>query len=177
LIAAFDATVLLYLFDAGANSPVDPSTGESVTHCKDRVAGLIASIQQSRSKIIIPAPALAEVLVYGDVAAPEWLRILGSTKHIKIAPFDERAAVEYAAMEQARLVVGSKPSSTRAKAKFDAQIVAIARVEQAQIIYSDDDDIKRLAGDGMTVHGIASLPVPDELAQMPLFDPDREVDT
>ncbi|MFX6011401.1 hypothetical protein ABTE87_22180, partial [Acinetobacter baumannii] len=54
----------------------------------------------------------------------------------------------------------TKPTSSRTKAKFDDQIVAIARVERATVIYSDDADIAKLAGPSVTVIGMASLPMP-----------------
>jgi hypothetical protein len=47
------------------------------------------------------------------------------------------------------------------KVKFDRQIVAIARVEGAERIYSNDDDIKRLgASDGIEVITLDDLELP-----------------
>jgi predicted nucleic acid-binding protein len=119
------------------------------------------------AKIIIPTPALGEVLVKAQQAAPELLRYLTSSKHFRVAPFDAMAAVEYATMHGARL---GKTITNRAKAKFDEQIVAIARVENAAIIYSDDADIVKLAGPRMQVLGIASLPLPVAKAQGDMFE-------
>jgi hypothetical protein len=76
---------------------------------------------------------------------PELLRILSSSRHFRIAPFDERAAVEFAARQAERIAASERaPAATRTKAKFDDQIVAIA-VEGATTIYSDDEDISKLA--------------------------------
>ena len=45
--------------------------------------------------------------------------------------------------------------------KFDRQIVAIARVEGAERIYANDDDIKRLgASDGIEVTTLDDLELP-----------------
>jgi hypothetical protein len=63
--------------------------------------------------------------------------------------------------------------------KFDRQIVAIARTEGAQVIYSDDADLRRFArAAGIDVVGIADLPLPPESAQhgMPLDVPSGRSD-
>ena len=66
---------------------------------------------------------------------PELLRILSSSKHFRLASFDERAAAEFAARQAERIAAGERaPAATRAKAKFDDQIVAIAAVEDATTI-------------------------------------------
>jgi predicted nucleic acid-binding protein len=161
LIVAFDASILIFVLDDSAKAPVDPKTGHRVTRCKERVQYLIETLQRDGAKIIVPTPSIAEVLVRAQQAAPEWLRILNSSKHFRIAPFDERAAVEFAASQANRVGQGIKAVvGGRQKAKFDDQIVAIAAVESATVIYSDDEDIKRLAGTRFEVRGIAELPLP-----------------
>lgn len=169
---AFDATVLVYLLDERANPPVDVRTGTPVDRCPERVRALIDSLSHQNAKIVIPTPALAEVLVKAQSAAPEWLRILNASKHFRIASFDERAAIEFAATQASRKRL-SGSGVPRQKAKFDDQIVAIATVERAEIIYSDDEDIRRLAGGRFEVIGVADLPLPPEDAQtvLPLPDP------
>jgi PIN domain. len=170
LIVAFDASTLIYLFDDQAAAPADPSSGKPVERCQDRVEHLIERLAKAKAKIIIPTPALAEVLVRAQDGAPERLRILKSSKHFKIVPFDERAAVEFAATQTARQIAGSKsPSSSRTKAKFDDQIVAIAAVEGVTEIYSDDSDIAKLAGSHMKVFGMRDLALPPEDAQGDIF--------
>jgi predicted nucleic acid-binding protein len=171
MIVAFDASVLVYLLDENA-APPRGDDGQLVSACQARVSHLIAELQRTKSKIVIPAPSLAEVLVYGGAAGAEWLSILNTSRHIMIAPFDERAAIEYSVMERAR-VSGARAASPRAKAKFDHQIVAISRVEGAERIYSDDGDIRRLWGDDDRVIGISALPLPPQDAQLTIeFDPD-----
>jgi predicted nucleic acid-binding protein len=169
LIAAADASVLLHMLDAAVPAPNDPATGSPVVDCKQRIDHLIATLAKKHGRLVIPTPALSEVLVRAGAAGPEWLRLLGQNRSIRIVPFDTRAAVECAAMAAERLSKnsGAKP---RWKAKFDEQIVAIANVEGATAIYSDDDDISRLAREGVEVIGIAALPLPPQDAQGNFLD-------
>jgi predicted nucleic acid-binding protein len=169
VIVAFDATVLLYFLDEKAKPPKQATSDAPVARCKERVEYLIASLQASKARIVIPTPVLAEVLVRAGGAASEWLVRLSNTRHFRVAPFDERAAVEFAVTQAERLESGAKPvSTTWAQAKFDAQIMAIAAVEQASVIYSDDGHIKKSAGSRFEVIGIEDLPLPPEDPQISL---------
>ena len=85
MIVAFDASILVYVIDELARPPVDPATGEPVDRCHERVTHLLETLQQQNAKIIIPTPALAEVLVRVTTGGPELLRILASSKHFRIS--------------------------------------------------------------------------------------------
>lgn len=166
MIVAFDASILVYVIDEEAKPPIDPATGKPVDRCHARVMHLLESLQQQSAKIVIPTPALAEVLVRAAKGGPEYLRNLSSSKHFRIAPFDERAAVEFAARQAERIAASDRaPASTRTKAKFDDQIVAIAAVEGATTIYSDDEDIAKLAEGRFEVIRIAAIALPPQSAQ------------
>lgn len=163
---AIDATVLAYFFDAEAAPPLDAS-GVPVALCRERITLLISELQKAKATIIIPAPALSEILVYAGDAAPNWLSVLSNTKYCRIADFDQLAAVECAVMAKRRIEAGPRREGyTKRKVKFDEQIVAIALVEQADEILSDDSDIRALAGDRMLVRGIGELPVPAQDLQI-----------
>jgi hypothetical protein len=166
LIVALDATVLTFLFEKDANAPIDPQTGEPLERCYDRVNHLIAEMAANSAKIVIPTPALAEILVKAGEAGPEWLNIIEKSRHFVIADFDVRAAAEHAAqmINSPRPIAGRKQ-----KAKFDYQIIAIARVAGAEAIYSFDGDIAKDAGPGLKVCGGFDLPLPPEPAQKNLF--------
>lgn len=166
MIVAFDASILIYVIDEQAKPPTDPATGNPVDRCRERVTHLLESLQQQNAKIVIPTPALAEVLVRAAKGGPEFLRILSSSKHFRIAPFDERAAVEFAARQAERIAANERaPAATRTKAKFDDQIVAVASIEGATTIYSDDEDIAKLAEGRFRVVKIAAITLPPESAQ------------
>jgi predicted nucleic acid-binding protein len=127
-------------------APIDPATGAPVSNCKKRLDFLIATLQRDKTKIVIPTPVLGELLVRGGRAGQEWLAILNKSRFFRIAGFDERAAVEFAATQAERVASGQKnEGAKRAKAKFDDQIVAIAAIEGATVIYSDNSHIKNLA--------------------------------
>ena len=125
-------------------------------------------MQQARATLIIPTPALSEILVYAGEAAAEWLSILAGLRCVRIAPFDTLAAVECAHLAHSRMVDGRPTDVTKRKAKFDEQIIAIAIVEEADEILTDDVHIRRLVAGRMTVRGIADLPLPPEDRQMGL---------
>ena len=126
MIVVFDASVLIFLIEKHANAPLDPATGEPVDRCMDRIENLIATLQREKAKIIVPTPGLGEILVRAGNAAPDWLRILSRSAQFRIAPFDERAAVEFAAAQSSRLANKVKSAAaSRAKSKFDDQIDAL----------------------------------------------------
>jgi hypothetical protein len=166
VIVAFDASILTYIIDENAKPPTDPATLAAVTFCKERVRYLLDTLQQAGAKIIIPTPALAEVLVKAGAAASTIVSELTTSKHFRVVDFDVRAAVEFAARQSIR----PRGVVPRTKAKFDDQILAIATVENAVIIYSDDGDIASAAPPNMTVIGIAALEVPPAKAQHEMFD-------
>jgi predicted nucleic acid-binding protein len=170
LIAAFDASVLIFLFEKEASGPMDPATGRPLDHCYDRVNHLVATLTQDRAKIIIPTPSLAEILVKAGSAAPEWLRFINESRYIRVVPFDVRAAVEFAAIQRDRTQSGAKRTEPRAKAKFDDQIISIALVEGADVIYSYDEGLAKAAAPQMTVISILDLPLPPTNPQLNMLE-------
>lgn len=172
MIVVFDTSTLIYLFKPDAPGPMYPATQVCVDRCGDRITYLLSQLQKSKAKIVIPAPAVAELLTYSGPAGPEWVRILTTSKHFTVSSFDILAAIECAELARARLERPKAAQGDRRKAKFDEQIVAIAKVEGATAIYSDDADIRKLVGDAMTVAGMADLDLPPVDAQGELmFDP------
>lgn len=89
--------------------------------------------------------------------------ILETNRAIRLVDFNMLAAVEASVMIAQVFGSGSKPVGTdaRVKIKFDIMIAAIAKVNSATVIYSDDPDIARLGKRfGFGVIGIAQLPEP-----------------
>lgn len=158
-MVVFDASILLFVFDE--------STPSSVPRAKERVEYLIDQLSEAGEKIIVPTPALSECLVHAGPAGPEYLTIIGKQSCFRVASFDERAAVEAAVRifhaRQRGQRRGGNPDASKTKIKFDRQIVAIATVEGATAVYSDDSDVRGYAAEaGMEAYQLSDLPLPPE---------------
>ncbi|WP_420381701.1 hypothetical protein [Novosphingobium sp.] len=168
MIAVADTSVLLHFFDPDCRAPLGDD-GQQIGQCKERVEALILRLSRDGDVLIVPTPTLAEILTRAGAAGPVWLGAIEGKRAIRIEPFGLMAAVECAAMSATRKA--RNPDSNRAKSKFDEQIIAIARVVGADEIYSDDVDIRKLAGSDFTVYGIADLPPPPPQSQPDMFEP------
>ena len=159
----FDASFLIPLLDAKVKLGSTPDA---------KLAHLLITLEKAREKILIPTPALSEVLVNADEAAPQYLEFLNKTRVFEIVPFDQLAAVEVAESMRIAKQQGNKrggTNSTWRKAKFDQQIVAIAKVKGARVVYSDDGDIEHyLKGTSIEVINFSKLPLPPAKAQTEL---------
>jgi len=126
-----------------------------------RIDHLVATIQKTGERIVVPTPALSELLVKAGDAGPEYLNIIARSKFFRVAEFGERAAVEAAALTRDAKSQGAKrgatPGSTWEKVKFDRQIVAIALVVGAATIYTTDEQLARHA----TAAGIVAIALDD----------------
>ncbi|WP_368506927.1 type II toxin-antitoxin system VapC family toxin [Bradyrhizobium lupini] len=126
---------------------------------------LIQMLDKQRDVIVVPTPALSELLIGAGDAAPQYLDILNRTPRFRIAAFGPRAAVEAAERHRRASRNNDKREGAEswAKLKFDRQIIAIARVEGADCIYSNDDDIRRYSkAEGLEVIRLGDLPEPPE---------------
>ena len=168
-MVVLDATILLLLLRPESGVPLD-AAGRPVDHAPARVDFLIRELEKQGSRILIPTPVLSEVLVRaGATASQQIIDAISRRPVFRIEAFDTRAAIEVAAMTRSALDSKSKKGgsdSTWAKIKYDRQIVAIARVNQASAIYSDDRDIRSIAAQAdISVIGLADLQFPPEAAQ------------
>ncbi|WP_426207694.1 type II toxin-antitoxin system VapC family toxin [Massilia sp. TWP1-3-3] len=139
-MVVFDNSILVLAFDENANPPTDPATDELLTECAARVDYLIKSLSKAKTRVLIPTPVMAEYLVRAGVDRDKRLAELTSSRVFVIAPFDIRAAVECAGIEDAdyaRLRVVPE-SEVKAKVKFDRQIIATAIARGATVIYTGD---------------------------------------
>ena len=80
MMPVFDATTLLLFLEPDARAPLDPATNKPVTDAKARIDQLIDTLEKGRETIVIPTPALSEVLVHAGEAGPEYLEILNTTR-------------------------------------------------------------------------------------------------
>lgn len=134
-MVVFDATVLIDYLNPRTHS--------------DRLAKLehlISELEKSKTKILIPTPALSEFLAGAGKARDSYYQKLSAASAFQVLTFDARAAMECALMMNETYTQADKKAraKTWAKAKFDWQIIAIAKVSGASAIYSDDGDISRM---------------------------------
>src|SRR5688572_2086922 len=134
-MVVIDATMFMLFLQPNARAPV------GIRHARERVLGLIEEMEEARVKVVIPTPALAEVLVRVDAnRSEEIVDLINRHFTLRIEPFDARAAIEVAAMTRVALEEKrgkGDDQATWAKVKYDRQIVAIAKVVGATAIYSD----------------------------------------
>jgi hypothetical protein len=172
-MVVLDASMLMLFFRPGAGVPLD-AKGQPVSRPADRIKHLIDELDKQGIRIAIPAPALSEILVRAGTAASQVIVTeLGKLYRFSVEPFDQRAAIELAAMLRDELPSGKKGmkagAETWAKLKFDRQIVAIAKVISATMIYSDDGDLEAVAmRSGIPVTRVCDLPLPPEDPQQSL---------
>ena len=166
----FDANTLVLLLDPTLPAPDDKATGKPVTEVEKRIKHLVGTLQENREKIIIPTPALAEVLTHADLAGADYFTKLSRSAAFRIEPFGTRAAIELAQMTSSAINKGDKRdkvSATWNKVKFDRQIVAIAKVNKVSMIYSDDENLTKFAtAQDISVTMISQLQLPPTEAQM-----------
>jgi hypothetical protein len=117
-------------------------------------------MDEERAEIVIPMPAVAELLTVASRDPGDVLALIDTQARFQLADFDRRAAIECGIMLRTALPKAARGGASRTAVKFDAQILAIAKVSGASTIYTDDDRLPaqaRLAG--MTAIGFWSLPV------------------
>jgi predicted nucleic acid-binding protein len=155
----FDASYLVVFLNKNPE-PAKDRLGQPVVKFKERVEYLASSINSSGEQIGIPTPAMAEVLVRAGKGRSQFVAILSDRMRFQIVPFDARGAIEAAELI-AMIKTNSETWGTHAKVKFDIQIVATAKAEDATTIYSDDRDIESFAKRlKIPVMRICDLPLP-----------------
>jgi hypothetical protein len=171
-MVVFDATMLSLLLREGAKAPLDPVSGKPVEYAAIRIAHLVEQLEKSRTIIIIPTPALTEILIRAGAAGPAIVARIQKSSVLRIQSFDARAAVELAQMTNALTSAADKRAAIDApwaKIKFDRQIIAIAKVNGATEIYTDDDKLIAFAKlCDIPCIRIADLPIPESARQMGL---------
>jgi len=168
-MVVFDSSVLLLVLDPNAKPPNDPATGQPLDKAAERIEYLIENLTADNERIVIPSPVLSEVLVHAGEAMQPYLDTMNEQSAFRIAPFDQKAAIEAALATSDAIRRGghridaANPDASRTKIKFDRQIVAIAKAEDAHAVYSDDADVHGYAKHaGLDAYRTADLDLPPE---------------
>lgn len=110
-----------------------------------RISNLFDELTKKQTVVGIAAPSWAEFLVKTNEATKDLISIVNKNSSIKILPFDMAAAAESAFI--LRTIISSSGDkrggndSSWQQIKFDRQILAIARVNQAEMIYTNDNEL------------------------------------
>ena len=112
MAVAFDATIFIDLF----NLRLKGDRRAKIDH-------LVAELQKKRTKILIPTPALTEVMVGAGKAREKIHQYLFGNSAFQITPFDSRAAMECALLLEEALDTAGKRQLT--KSKIGSSIIAL----------------------------------------------------
>ncbi|MBO9419732.1 hypothetical protein J7481_09530 [Labrenzia sp. R4_2] len=172
MIAAIDNTFLTLLLNPAAKPRTNPATKIPATHCKERIEGLVDTIDKRGGRLLVPAPCLAEVLA-SDEATDAYITDLQSYGVIEIADFNARAAYELGHIIRNANFAGDKRSGEKGNwqhIKMDRQIVAIAKVHNVDTFYTDDQRQRNFAeAAGLKVLSTWDLDLPSKFAQMDML--------
>jgi hypothetical protein len=145
---AIDADILSLIINPEASVPRDFRTNLEIPEVGRRIDALLELVEREASFVLIPAPALAEVLVPLAPNLDQHLLQLNESPHFRIKPFGVRAATEFAVRTKTAIRAGDKKAGLAGdwkKIKFDRQILAIACVEGAVAICSADEGVHKQA--------------------------------
>jgi hypothetical protein len=173
-LVVFDTSTLVLSLDPKARPPINESTGKPVERCKERVDLLLSNLNKSRTPILIPTPVLAEFLVKAGPEKHQMLERFTDSRNFELGNFDVKAAVEIAELlgDPDLLKKHLDGKTTKAKIKFDRQIVAIAKTRGASPLYTDDGGLAAVArNNGIAVVMTWEIPLLAEPPNLDLFKP------
>lgn len=175
MIVAFDNTFLSLVMHPGTPPTPNPATGKPVDHCQARVEALVDMHSKRGDTVIIPTPCFAELLC----AVPDFEKTIGeinASAAFDLMPFDARCAIDLAAAIRKAKASGDKKPGISAgwqEVKFDRQIAVIAKVNGAELLYTDDSNQAAFAKMlGMTVKHTWELDLPPAYAQTSFLNDD-----
>jgi hypothetical protein len=156
-MVVLDTTFLTWVFVPGAKHP-------KIADADKRVEYLLSDLSGRGDQIVIPTPALSELLIAVGKARNAIIKKITGDARFIVAPFDLRAAIELSLMINTAISKGDKKSGLKApwtKVKFDRQIIAIAKVLRVSCVYSDDADVHTIGKqEGVSVKSIADIAAP-----------------
>lgn len=165
---AFDNTLLSILLNPSSKIPFMKGTDEPVHLAKERAESVVIQVQKARRKIIIPAPACAEILTAIGPDAQQYINLISRSRVFEIASFDARCATELALLNRDTFRHQDQANGldTYQKRKVDRQIVAICKVYGVTELYTDDAGLaSRARLCGITPICIEDVAVPDSARQ------------
>lgn len=177
---AFDNTIATVLFNRRARIPTHPDTGLPIEAGRERLEGLVNELQRDKASIVIPTPVIAELLTVSGPEGTQYFDTITRSKVFQVGDFDVRAALEVSLMNTEALAESDKKAGIDApwqKIKVDRQIVAICKVHNVTVLYTDDDNLTKTAERaGLKTMGLHELPIPESAKQQGFnFEPRDEI--
>lgn len=176
--AAFDNTMLSALLNTSGKPIRIPGTDVPIDMPKERAEEIVAKIARDNRKIVLPAPAVAELLTAIGPDAEVYINIVLNSRVFEIGNFDARAAVELAFLNRGvfKGLDDKNKAEAYQKRKVDRQIIAICKVAGVTEIYTDDNGLaSRAKLCGIKPISLLECPIPDESRQIPLALAEHEV--
>ncbi|WP_022959706.1 PIN domain-containing protein [Spongiibacter tropicus] len=166
---ALDTNVVLVLLGEKDKPLRDPDTGREVERLTDRMQRMLDYLQAARGTLIIPTPVLAEAFMKYSPEARQIIETrLQSSANIEIVDFDAIAAHECADLlseaEVKAILSDPDDNQTKAKLKFDRQILAICKARNcAEIISHDKQLLTKARSMGIIAKSLSDFePVPEQ---------------
>lgn len=153
-ICFFDSNMLIYLFQGRAADPV-------ITPQHEVVLSEYKDLIKEGAALFIAMPALFELLIGVPSISDreEIMSLIGDSFYL--VPFDLQAALMGSNTYEAQFAELKKEHkgepNIRNLLKTDVQIMATALSRNADIVYSNDKDIKKMEGHGITVKQLGDI--------------------
>lgn len=165
---AIDASTLSILLNSNARIPLDPATKQPVDLGRERILGFISQAEKERRKLVIPTPAVPELLTAISPTSADYIRVVNRKTVFEVRSFDEVAAIELAFLN--RDVFSSLDEKNGLepwqKMKVDRQIIAIAKVADCEKILTEDDGLgNRARLCEIEPIKLIDIPIPDSARQ------------
>lgn len=163
-----DTATLLFILQPDAPAPLGDD-GHQIEKCRERVELLLKNLSEAGVRVVVPTPVLAELMVSVGPGKVQLLGEINTSAAFSVVPFDQIAAIECACLNDPTMAKKLGPKDTKAKVKFDRQILAIAKVAGVHTLYTDDKRlIARAAANGLKAVRMQDLPLPPEPPQREL---------
>lgn len=163
-----DTATLLFILQPDANAPLGDD-GNPIPKCRERVELLLQNLSDTGVRVIVPTPVLAELMVSVGPGKAKLLGAINQSSAFSVVPFDEIAAIECACLIDPSMKKRLGANDTKAKVKFDRQILSIAKAVGAHTLYTDDKTlIARATANGLKTVRMQDLPLPPEPPQREL---------
>ena len=72
---AFDANFLSVLLHPNSSVPVDLATKKPLDRCQDRIQELLEKLSRSKTKVVLPWPAIAEFMIFAFPSHQQYVEV------------------------------------------------------------------------------------------------------